>query len=122
MGLFSVITVRVSSERSRRAILQTPCRDQTETVVQGETGKTVSFTLLFLSFYLAGQSEDKLHGFKYSLVYIVAGRRVIGYDNGEGKGDHRHYGDREERYNFVSLRQLAEDFMTDVENYRRSGQ
>ena len=36
-------------------------------------------------------SPDKLHGYKYSLVYIVDGKRVIGYDNAEGKGDHRHY-------------------------------
>ena len=26
-----------------------------------------------------------------SFVYIVKGKRVIGYDNAEGKGDHRHY-------------------------------
>ncbi len=41
-------------------------------------------------------AADKPHGFKYSLVDIVAGQRVIGYDNGEGKGDHRHYSDKEE--------------------------
>jgi len=36
-------------------------------------------------------SEDKPHGYKYSLVYIVGGERLIGYDNAEGKGDHRHF-------------------------------
>ncbi|MGO9611585.1 MAG: DUF6516 family protein, partial [Dissulfurispiraceae bacterium] len=36
-------------------------------------------------------SEDKLQGLKYSSAYIVAEERVIGYDNSEGKGDHRHY-------------------------------
>lgn len=35
-------------------------------------------------------SQDKPHGYKYSLVYIVKGKRQIGYDNAEGKGDHRH--------------------------------
>ena len=64
-------------------------------------------------------AADKPHGFKYSLVYIVAGQRVIGYDNGEGKGDHRHYGDKEEPYGFVSIRQLADDFLTDVENFKK---
>jgi hypothetical protein len=39
-------------------------------------------------------SPDKPHGYKYSLVYIAEGRRVIGYDNAERRGDHRHYGDK----------------------------
>lgn len=64
-------------------------------------------------------STDKPHGFKYSLVYIVDGQRVIGYDNGERRGDHRHYGTREEPYVFVSLRQLTGDFLRDVNDYRR---
>jgi Family of unknown function (DUF6516) len=63
---------------------------------------------------------DKPHGFKYSLVYIVDGVRVIGYDNGERRGDHRHYGAREEPYAFISPRQLVEDFRRDVDAYRRS--
>lgn len=29
------------------------------------------------------------HDFKYRLVYVVNGTRVIGYDNERGKGDHR---------------------------------
>jgi len=33
-------------------------------------------------------SKDKPHGFKYSLVYIVDDKRIIGYDNAKGKGDH----------------------------------
>jgi hypothetical protein len=45
------------------------------------------------------------------------GRRVIGYDNAEGKGDHRHYDDREKPYTFRSLRKLVEDFSKDIERY-----
>ena len=63
---------------------------------------------------------DKPHGFKYSLVYIVNGERVIGYDNGERRGDHRHYEAREEPYTFISPRQLVEDFRRDVDAYRRT--
>jgi hypothetical protein len=40
-------------------------------------------------------SKDKPHGLKYSLVYIHGGKRMVGYDNAEGRGDHRHYGQRE---------------------------
>lgn len=62
-------------------------------------------------------SADKPRGYKYSLVYIVKGKRVIGYDNAEGKGDHRHYGDRIEKYNFRDLERLSEDFYSDIEKY-----
>ena len=65
-------------------------------------------------------TPDKPQGYKYSLVYIVSGQRVIGYDNSERKGDHRHYGDREEPYSFTTLRQLADDFLADIERYRRN--
>ena len=30
------------------------------------------------------------HSFKYRLVYIVDGERIVGYDNERGKGDHTH--------------------------------
>lgn len=63
-------------------------------------------------------SHDKPHGFKYSLAYIINGKRVIGYDNSEGKGDHRHYGDRVEAYHFKDLRSLAEDFYNDIKRYK----
>ena len=59
------------------------------------------------------------HKFKYSLAYIVEGQRVIGYDNERGKGDHRHYGKREEAYAFISLERLLDDFIADVEMLRR---
>ena len=59
------------------------------------------------------------HTFKYSLYYGWQGRRLVGYDNEAGKGDHRHYGDREERYRFTSPEQLVADFLADVRAARR---
>jgi hypothetical protein len=41
------------------------------------------------------------------------------YDNEAGKGDHRHIGVSEERYNFVDPETLLEDFWNDVEAWRR---
>ena len=58
------------------------------------------------------------HSLKYSLFYSGAGCRLIGYDNGAGKGDHRHHGDREEVYVFSTVRRLLADFLTDVGNPR----
>ncbi|MFA7241065.1 MAG: DUF6516 family protein [Sulfuricellaceae bacterium] len=54
------------------------------------------------------------HPYKYRLVYVVQGERIVGYDNERGKGDHKHLGDREERYRFVNPQQLMADFMADV--------
>ena len=64
-------------------------------------------------------SPDKPHGYKYSLVYIVNGKRVVGYDNAERKGDHRHEGDAVRPYSFRGLRRLAKDFLKDIEEYSR---
>ncbi len=83
--------------------------------VTDELGNTVEIKL-----WKIAPSPDKPKGYKYSLVYIVAGERVIGYDNSEQKGDHRHYGSREESYTFSTLSQLADDFLADVERFKRS--
>lgn len=44
------------------------------------------------------------HKFKYRLVYIVSGVRMLGYDNERGNGDHRHSGDQESSYRSVSIK------------------
>lgn len=64
-------------------------------------------------------SKDKPHGYKYSLVYVVNGKRIIGYDNSEGKGDHRHYEDKAEAYQFKSIDRLFEDFYNDVRRFKK---
>jgi hypothetical protein len=55
------------------------------------------------------------HGYKYRLVYIENGIRLVGYDNERGKGDHRHVGSREMSYRFVDMSTLLKDFLKDVE-------
>ncbi len=59
------------------------------------------------------------HWFKYRLAYVVTARCVVLYDNERGKGDHRHYEDEEERYEFTSPEQLVEDFGADIERWNR---
>ena len=61
---------------------------------------------------------ERPHGLKYSLFYGFPGSRLIGYDNELGKGDHRHYEDREEAYKFSSVEQLVLDFETDINRLR----
>lgn len=59
------------------------------------------------------------HFYKYSLVYIVDGVRVVGYDNEKGKGDHKHLYGQEENYEFISTQQLVADFMGDVKEVNK---
>ena len=61
---------------------------------------------------------ERPHGLKYSLYYGIDGTCLVRYDNERGKGDHRHYGDNEEDYEFFSVEQLLADFQSDIERLR----
>lgn len=58
------------------------------------------------------------HSLKYSLFYGYPGRRVVGYDNERGKGDHRHLEEQEKPYSFTTVEKLIADFVADVRKYR----
>ena len=60
------------------------------------------------------------HGFKYRVVYVVDGVRIVGFDNERGKGDHCHIDGEELPYAFTSVDQLLEDFIAAVETRRAS--
>jgi hypothetical protein len=59
------------------------------------------------------------HEFKYRLAYVVDGTCVVRYDNESGKGDHRHFNDREEAYTFQSPDRLIADFQDDIARWNR---
>ncbi|MBI5235686.1 MAG: hypothetical protein HY886_05505 [Deltaproteobacteria bacterium] len=59
------------------------------------------------------------HGLKYSLAYIEKGKGVVGYDNAERKGDHRHYERMTVDYEFCGVDKLMDDFLKDVHNRRK---
>jgi hypothetical protein len=58
------------------------------------------------------------HDLKSRLFYGFNGRRIVGYDNERGKGDHRHFRGRESAYRFVGVEKLMADFLTDVDKIR----
>jgi Family of unknown function (DUF6516) len=58
------------------------------------------------------------HRLKYSLFYGRPGRRLIGYDNERGRGDHRHVEGKQQPYTFSTPEQLIEDFLADVRRLR----
>jgi len=56
------------------------------------------------------------HLYKYRLFYRSPTNYIIRYDNERGKGDHRHLGDIENPYHFVSIPQLIAHFQQDIES------
>ena len=58
--------------------------------------------------------SERPHGLRYRLYYGRAGRRLVSYDNERGKGDHRHIGNLEVPYKFVTVDRLIDDFLADV--------
>jgi len=54
------------------------------------------------------------HRFKYRLVYVVDGERVVGYGNERGKGDHKHILGQEYPYLFGDIPSLLDNFWQDV--------
>lgn len=66
----------------------------------------------------AATSAGWSHSFKYSLFFGRPGKRLVGYDSEQGKGDHRHYGDSEAPHVFVSIERLMADFGADIERVK----
>jgi len=60
------------------------------------------------------------HPYKYRLVYLEDGNRVIGFDNERGKGDHRHDGIDESFYHFSDVPMLIRDFISAIQQRRTS--
>lgn len=60
------------------------------------------------------EDSERPHGLKYRLVYVKDGKRLVGYDNERGKGDHKHIDENELAYVFLNVGQLLEDFWNDV--------
>jgi hypothetical protein len=61
-----------------------------------------------------------LHQFKYRLAFVVDEICVLRFDNEAGKGDHKHIGNKQAAYTFVSLPQLLDDFWQEVTGWKRT--
>ena len=57
------------------------------------------------------------HSYKYRLYFGREGKRVVGFDNERGKGDHCHLDGVEQPYVFSSVETLVRDFLSEI--YRR---
>jgi hypothetical protein len=77
-------------------------------------------SFLVLKVWKVPPSPRMPEGLKYSFVYIDGdGNRVLGYDNAEGKGHHRHEGGRETPARFIDVDDLLERFKKEVMDLRR---
>ncbi len=75
-------------------------------------------TIKEIKIWSVPESHDKPHGYKYSFACIANGERVIGYDNSEGKRDHKHHRGKEFPYKFQSLEKLWKDFENDIKRFK----
>lgn len=57
------------------------------------------------------------HLYKYRLFFGTEDRRIVGYDNERGKGDHRHYEGIQNAYIFRDVRSLLSDFEKDMDQW-----
>jgi hypothetical protein len=67
---------------------------------------------------LAKPLPGSRHRFTYRLAFVVARRCVVRYDNETGKGDHRHFDEKETVYVFSTVDRLVADFLEDVTRWR----
>ena len=63
--------------------------------------------------------QGSSHGFKYRLAYVVDDVCVLRYDNESGKGDHRHFNNKERAYDFSAPDQLIAGFQHDIARWNR---
>ena len=59
------------------------------------------------------------HPSQYRLAYMVNGLRVLRYDNGSGKGDHRHFRGKESRCDFEPVDKLLTSIQRDIQRINR---
>ena len=78
----------------------------------------VAFAELVL-WQLPAPPPGSAHVYKYRLVYVVRGVCVLRYDNESGKGDHRHFKDKESRYGVDGVDKLLAAFQRDIERINR---
>ena len=57
-----------------------------------------------------------IHPYKYRMVFVKNGRRIVGFDNERGKGDHRHLDEVESPYQFIDIQTLLADFWREVDS------
>jgi hypothetical protein len=90
----------------------------TELLRQRISYSEVAFAELVL-WQLPAPLPGSAHSYKYRLAYVVRGVCMLRYDNESGKGDHRHFREKESRYTFDGVDKLLASFQRDIERINR---
>ena len=89
------------------------------TRVLHEKVRTADGIVVEFKVWQVARSTQYPEGFKYSFFAIRDGVVLVGYDNHEPKGHHRHFGGVEREYEFKGLEKLRADFRRDLERVRK---
>ena len=81
--------------------------------IEQENGDLVEMRILQVP-----KSDAHPEGIRYALVYIHQNKRVVGYDNFEGKGHHKHLEKQEVSYQFKDVETLIQDFQEDIVKWK----
>lgn len=73
-------------------------------------------SIIEMKIWRVPSSDKHPEGVKYSLYCVKGTKVLVGYDNHHPKGHHRHYGEKQESYEFTTIENLINDFL---EDYRR---
>ncbi len=68
------------------------------------------------------KDKDHQEGIKYSFTYVKEGKRILGIDNYNREGHHKHIQDRKKPYNFTTLKKAEEDFYKMIEEFENENQ
>ena len=87
-------------------------------LVVHEKIRTVEGIIVELKVWRVSGSAHYPEGFRYSFFAVRSGVVLVGYDNHQPKGHHRHVHGREEPYEFEGLDKLRADFASDLARVR----
>ncbi|SRR3989344_3696540 len=94
-------------------------KDEVAKPIYHEKTITKENDIIEINIWGVEKSNEFPEGIKYRLVYIHKRKRILGYDNERAKGHHRHYYAQEEKYTFIDVEKLIQDFQKSVLNMRR---
>ena len=77
--------------------------------------------LIELELWQVPKNAATPEGVKYSLVLVRDGIRVVGYDNHERKGHHKHLFGKELPYTFTTVEALVKEFRALVDKILNEG-
>jgi len=98
-------------------VYHTPMKRRAQKVMNRKLSRDDGSILQFIIWELLEPLPGSGHLYKYRFYYGREGIPIVRYDNERGKGDHRHYGGREEPYTFIDLDTLLQDFLRDVAQF-----